>query len=94
MAISLPTTWLPPRARRALSAQLRRRRELDVALATAKGLAPDDPRCARFQGPGACAALDRIARNMTCSGFRSDAAFTPAMASATYEGLVGHVSAP
>jgi len=55
--------WLPASTRRALSRTIARRNALDRALATARGIPADDPKCARFQGPGACAALDRMVRH-------------------------------
>jgi len=62
------TAYIPPRARRALSARIARRNALDRALATARGIPADDPACARFQGPGATAALDRIAARRRSAG--------------------------
>jgi hypothetical protein len=78
----LPTTFLPPRARRVLNERLRRRRVLDQTLAIARGIDPNDPACARFQGLGAQAALDRIARKRTASGCALD------RVGALYEGLL------
>ena len=54
--------WVPPRARALLSRDLRRRNDLDRALATARGLAADDPACARFQGVDRHGQLDRQVR--------------------------------
>ncbi len=56
--------WLPPRARASLTRTIARRNALDRALAEARALDPADPRCARFQGAGACEALDREARRL------------------------------
>lgn len=52
------TSWLPPRARRALSARIARRNALDRALAVARGLDPASPQCARFQSEHYRDALD------------------------------------
>jgi hypothetical protein len=42
--------WLPARARAFANANIQARNDLDRALATARGLEADDPRCARFAG--------------------------------------------
>lgn len=54
------TSWLPPRARRVLSARIARRNTLDRALAVARGLDPASPQCARFQSEHYRDALDRV----------------------------------
>jgi len=51
--------YLPPRTRAALNRVIQRRNALDRALATARGMAPNDPRCARFAGEHYRDALDR-----------------------------------
>jgi hypothetical protein len=56
--------WLPPRARAVLSRDLRRRNDLDRALATARGLAADAPECARFQGVEQHEQLDAEVRRL------------------------------
>ena len=44
-------SWLPARTRAFFDARIRARNAVDRELAVSKGLAVDDPRCARFQGP-------------------------------------------
>lgn len=44
-------SWLPARTRRVFDGRIRARNAVDRELAVSKGLAPDSPSCARFQGP-------------------------------------------
>lgn len=77
--------WLPDRTRAALSVVITRRNELDRALAEARGLAPDDPKCARFQGPEFHEKLDRVVRQRRSGGLTRPP--TGAMAVACAEGV-------
>lgn len=56
--------YLSPRARALLTRTITRRNALDRTLAVARGLAPDSPACARFQGPRYHAMLDAQVRAM------------------------------
>lgn len=60
--------YLPPRTRALLSRTITRRNALDRALAVERGMAPDDPRCARFAGEHYRDALDRVARKRAAVG--------------------------
>lgn len=55
--------YLPPRTREALNRVITRRNALDRAMAEARGMAPNDSRCARFAGEHYRDALDRAVRS-------------------------------
>lgn len=79
--------WLPPRTRARLNRDITARNTLDRTMAAARGLAPDDPKCARFAGEHLRDALDRLVRKRRRVGL--PVAPAPAMAAGMWAGLEG-----